>query len=234
MEFLNWVGDVIYSFLKHLPQYAALITASVAIILFIIKEKRDKNKKIIEEEKDKEKERKEVLAIKKILGRESFSILKQVEFFIDIYERKNNATKVKLDIMPDNFWRQINIAYKIDGFDVYSEFIMIPDRSNVIDNLFMMNAIKMDPELFNVINMLNRSILSMRKSIDSCMGSAMENNVDKLIFYSNLMISGIKENGHNLVEIILSEISCLKNEMSVYDEYQSIVRKINRYYKTNL
>ncbi|CRL60085.1 hypothetical protein [Proteus vulgaris] len=52
MDILNWFVDFIKYFFVNLPQYAALITSSVAIALFLIKERKEKNKKIEEEKKN--------------------------------------------------------------------------------------------------------------------------------------------------------------------------------------
>ncbi len=45
MDYLKLIGDGIAYFFKNLPQYAAILTASVAIILFSIKELKEKRKK---------------------------------------------------------------------------------------------------------------------------------------------------------------------------------------------
>lgn len=87
MDFLNWVSSVIASFFEYLPQYAALITASVAISLFLIKEHKEKKKKEKDEIRENQKNIIELHAIRSVLGREAFSLLEQIVFLLSCMRR---------------------------------------------------------------------------------------------------------------------------------------------------
>ncbi len=230
MDIFNWFVDFIKYFFINLPQYAALITSSVAITLFLVKEHKEKKKKIQEEKKVQEKIKLQRESFRIILGKEAYSILKQISFFIDLYEKLEGAEKVKVDIMPDKLWRQIQIGYLSDNALTYSEFMMIPSSPTPFDHYFIAEIIKIAPDDFHTINMLNTSITTMCKNIDLCIGYATNDDMGRLKCLAELMINGSPKSGRNLVKEILKSLYEFHDEMSGFSGYNKLLLKINKQY----
>ncbi|HID8089166.1 TPA: hypothetical protein ACXIFC_003296 [Proteus mirabilis] len=230
MDILNWLVDVVNYFFVNLPQYAALITSSVAITLFLVKEHKEKKKKIQEEKKVQEKIELQRKSFRIILGKEAFATLKQISFFIDLYAKLEGAKKIKVDIMPDKLWRQIQIGYSSDNVLAYSEFMMIPSSPMPFDHYFIAEIIKIAPDDFHTINMLNTSITTMCKNIDSCIGYATNGDISRLNCLAELMINGSPTSGRNLVKRILKCLYEFHDEMSDFSGYDELLLKINKQY----
>lgn len=223
MNFLILVRDVIVSFFEHLPQYAALITSSVAISLFLIKEHKEKKKKEIDKAKENEKNESEKIAIRSVLAREAFFLLKQVKFFIELHEDIKNAVKVKIEIMPGNMWRQIQIEC---GDIECNPSLLIPTSPVKFNHSFTVSAIKIDPDFYQYINQLNIAIDVMSKSLDVCIGSAVENDVDKVKIIADFMVNGNIEKNIHMTKYMINAISVFKNEMSGFKDFPEVSAKI--------
>ncbi|MDD9338292.1 MAG: hypothetical protein PV362_01215 [Providencia heimbachae] len=232
MDFLKLIIDGIAYFFKNLPQYAAILTSLVAITLFIIKERRENKKKIADEVKSAKKLKEEVEAIKIVLGAEAFAIFSQIGFFLDLSEKLKDSVRVKLEVMPDNLWRQLHIGYDQDN-GAYSQFVMIPNSPTMFDHAFITNAIKLNKDIFDLINMLNQAAIAMCKGVDSCIGSAIDNDVSRTRCIVSLMVDGNPASGRNIVKNILKGIHPLQKEMSTFGGYSKLSKKINNQYGSN-
>ncbi|CRL60084.1 hypothetical protein [Proteus vulgaris] len=132
--------------------------------------------------------------------------------------------------MPDKLWRQIHISYLSDDSSGYSEFLMIPSSPIPFDHYFIAEVIKISPDDFHVINMLNSSITAMCTNIDSCIGYATTNDIGRLNCLAELMINGSPKSKFNLVENMLKGLYFFHKEMSDFSGYNELLVKINNQY----
>nr|ELR5208440.1 hypothetical protein [Providencia rettgeri] len=231
MDYLKLIWDGVAYFFKNLPQYAAILTASVAIILFLIKESKEKRKKEENKRERDTKKNEELKAIRTILGFEAYIVLKQVEFFIDLNRHMEGMTKIKIDIMPRELWRQVKIGYSKDSSSSsYSKFLMVPVEPNIIGHEFIVNAIQLEPTIFNDINMLNQSMLTLNTYIDSCIGYILNETPSGAVTIARLVADGNQPNGTNVMMEMLKIIYKFRKEMSNFVGFESLYSKINSHY----
>lgn len=134
------------------------------------------------------------------------------------------AVKIKIDIMPDNLYRRIYIGYENDVS--CSEFISVPTSPVKFNHSFIINAIKIEPKLYNIINQLNIAITIIGKDIDVCIGFAVEGSIIEVKGIANLVVNGNIKIGRNVTKNILDDLCELREELSAFNGFSKISEKI--------
>ncbi|EOA5628240.1 hypothetical protein MJ634_003025 [Providencia rettgeri] len=202
--------------LKDLPQYAALITATIAISLFLIKE-------FIELKRKRKKEKKDIKSVRFIGCMEAFGIMHQIKFFMEFSEKIKGAYRLDLIMSPNQLWKQIRILYP-DGNKAY---VTIPNFPKKFDNAFLLEAIKISSSLLAPLDNLNLAIDAMSKSIDICVDSTSKNDVNTLATVSELMAKGDDE----MVVCMLPFIYEFEKEINHIPSYKKLWLEIKEHYK---
>lgn len=144
MEFLNTVGDIISSFFKNLPQYAALITASVAILLFIFKELIEKCRKIKANKKEK-------IALKKILSTYNYRNKVIINHIIEYIDSLINGDDCICKFINDNEYYLSRIVIDENGKKIRkTQLVLNIPNEQYEKRLF--DCIRIDDELFESLS----------------------------------------------------------------------------------
>ncbi|WP_323084479.1 hypothetical protein, partial [Providencia alcalifaciens] len=183
------------------------------------------------DKKDRDnKKREELKAIRTVLGFEAYSILRQIAFFVDLNRDLKGMVEIKIEVMPKELWRQVKIYCQKDGNDPHPKILMVPAEPNMIGHEFIVNAIKLDPSIYNNINMLNQCMLTLNTYIDSCIGFISNNEPKKVVTIARLVADTNQVNGKNLVVGMLKILYFFREDMSNFIGFESLYSKINSHY----
>lgn len=201
--------------LTFLP-IAALVTSTVAVSLFVIKE-------ILELRRKNKKKKKDIQSIRIIGSMEAYCVLRQIDFFIKFSKAIKGATELNLILSPNQLWKQIRII-KTNDANVH---LTIPKFPKEFDNSFLLEAINVSPSLLPILDNLNFAIDSISRCVDICVDSTTRNDIETLTTVSELTSSG--KDGR--VESILPFISEFEREINTKSSYKKLWLEIKEHYK---
>ncbi|MGC4881807.1 hypothetical protein ACON3F_03670 [Providencia hangzhouensis] len=201
--------------LTFLP-ITALVTSTVAVSLFLVKE-------ILELIRKRKKNKKDVQWIRIIGCMEAYCVMRQINFFIEFSKKIKGANKLDLILSPNQLWKQIRILKTNDA----KAYVTIPKFPKEFDNLFLLEVIKISPELQPTLEDLNFTIESMSRRIDICVDSITRNDIDVLTTISERMSSG--EDG--IVKGLLPFIGKFEREINIRPSYKKLWLEIKEHYK---
>lgn len=207
MKFLIWVGDVINSFLANLPQYAALITAGVAITLFVVKE-------TLEIKRKKKEKLTNIDAINKIASIQGVNLSEKHFFIVSV------ASQIKIDssvVIKVDYSGEVS-GIKIDDNDV----INIPKKLPNFSYDAILNASKVGCGRFSLFANMNDVNDYLNKSIDLFIGDMKNNNIEKL-FDSVKNKKGIRK----MIKLHQKALSTIENSMMKNRKYRDVIHKTN-------
>ncbi|MBL1381496.1 hypothetical protein [Proteus mirabilis] len=244
MEFLNLVGDIISSFFKNLPQYAALITASVAIILFIVKEKKENKRRITEEAKRKEKEtieqKRKLVSLSNVLAHKAIPLCETARMFCQLYilllviKKRDGSKNLANDEFMLNWYEKENrreICISMGGKHEPIR-ITVSNFYNVIHETTLLNCALVSDQLLTTAVRINNNGIGFAKLVDLCVIYTKNNNKK---FFLRLFEKNEKGELYllNFMKIMIDALEPLEpyiNEYPIYIEVKNLIKEIKNEY----
>ncbi len=196
-------------FFKNLPQYAALITASIAIFLFLLKEFLESGRK----KKEREQNR---FAINMVASIQGIKILKQLLFILQISnEFKNINSESNIVIKVDHLSKARKIIINED------RIIIVPEATDKFSYEVILLVAKLGYEKFALFSNMNDANTYLSDTINVFL-KKIEKNEIKRVCYELKQTKGLKK----MVGTHLNGLAPISASMEKNKDYKSIMKKI--------
>ncbi|ETT00058.1 hypothetical protein [Providencia alcalifaciens] len=192
-------------FLKDLPQYAALITASIAVSIFIAKE-------AIEFFRRKKEKRNSEYAIDRVASMQVMRMLLHACFILELKEKikKNGNNKSKLTVND-------GLKFIANETDIVSR---LPLDMTYFSYEVMINVAKVDNSKFTLYANINHTSVRLENIVDCIKSSIKE--YKEVIFYLD------DEEIMDTIDKVIRTAERLNHVMIKNDEYEKIMKRVKQ------
>lgn len=198
----------------YLPQYAALITASVAILLFAFKE-------IIEMQRKKTIKKNTIVAIRQVAGRETYSLLLVIDFIVDLAAKCCKINYINKEKSSNDLWMVIYFN-NYDNTELHSTFC--PALPCKFGHEFLLETSRVSSELCGLLSSMNHGFISVISLYNKVINHARNGETNEML---NACISFSRDNvDESPIKLVSILIMKFKNEMSEYDGFDRVRNNI--------
>lgn len=198
---------------------AALITSTVAVSLFILKE-------ILEFFRKKGEKEGKINAIMDIAAREVFNLTREIELFFKLKGMLNYSRDIEFVDSHGGNLMQFGFNYESS-----SRYISIPKCSTIFSHLFLVESAKVSHELANKLHNLNTAIFDISQIIDACIECAKNKDIESFNDTIDFVLAVKLDDDNGIILPFLEIIDQFSRDAEKFNGFKEAYSIINFHFR---